>query len=362
MIRKFNFKNIIINKVLLIIIFIHFILYLINCIDFSEYGESIKPVRKITDIDGEIFFGKVWSMAYADGHLFLSERDNNQILEIDISSVPKLINIYGRPGQGPGELLENSYINVQKGYLYIQELSGMTVYNINDKSYCNRKTLKSARIGSLEQWGVDAEQGIFYGYNVAREKNRTIVSVDRNDSSLNTFGGFLPVNKNRSKYMANHRMVTLSPKGEVLSVSQEQAVIEKYTKSGRLLSKLDLRETNLIVKNTNNTQAIIYKKDYFSKGSKNVGFANVRHIDMAGDTLYILFNGYDYKGYRNIFDRKLTEYIITVDVKDDKMKGIKTFSFPKKDFGAGAFCVISTEKIAVYNNSTGEVEIYRLNF
>jgi len=100
----------------------------------------------------------------------------------------------------------------------------------------------------------------------------------------------------------------------------------------------------------------------FATTPTSVCFGNVPSIGIVEDTLLILFRGYDYKGYRPPMEKKQTFYLITLDVKRNKLKELKTFAFPKEGFYSEAFCAISAKEIALYNSNTGEIEFYELTY
>jgi len=328
-----------------------------------QSDNAITPYKKITSLNDTLFFDQVYSMCYNSGYLYFPETKNKRVLKFSIGPKPKLVRIFGCQGQGPGEVMRTDYIVVKNSNLYIEDISEIDIFSVDTGWVkCTGKLPKGCH-SPLLQFGVNSK-GEFYKY-ITSAVGDAIGMLNKNGELIKKFGKYFPVQTGRKKYLANKRLITVTSNDEIVAVAQQQAIIEKYSPAGDLISRIDLRETNHAVQRTDYFCQYIFKKELLPQGKTNVTILNIFQIQVLDDVLYFIFNGYDSVKRSNspysMFDIDMERYLIAVDISGNKMREKKMFSLPKTNFSGFSFQVLPGNEVVIFNEITYALEFYKLD-
>lgn len=143
--------------------------------------KNLLPIFTIDELNDSTFISNASDLFISNGFIFVTDKKNSRIIEID--TLYNVINIFGNYGKGPGELISPSYIQQFNDSLFIYDeyKNIILVYTI-DGNYLRDIKLKYPIFGNF---CISENSHIYYYYTYS---NSPFLEVDSNGNIINTFG------------------------------------------------------------------------------------------------------------------------------------------------------------------------------
>lgn len=304
---------------------------------------EIKPFRFIESVRDSLYLSSVEDIAYVPNRgFFISLIKERMLVHLDENL--NFIKTIGRSGEGPGELSFPSELVYNADSLYVKNSRSIEVFTL-DGEY-----IRTIHI-PINIFGFGTDGHFLYISTHAGEN--PLFKFDLNGRKISSFGEQHKPSKTNYFRRLNYRYVAVDNRKEIIAALTTEPVFEKYSDTGRLIQKIDIREIPII------------KDRYVITRSKNEEHEKKNEFRMVN----ILYDGYacfrDGKLYLPLSLSGPTSYILILDAGGSTMRPLEILQATgMNDYDKVALHSIGVSddgKMLAYDSVSGGILVYDLN-
>ncbi len=245
--------------------------------------QTLKPTSALSAINDSLFVTDgVLEMVATDDIFFLSDMTSGHSLILDqdfslISSIPH--------GLGPGEIMESFNAQIIEDRLYVFDSQKQAIHKYDLKGAHINTLRPPAELGMsfIDKISINSLEEVFGN---SLDTDSSIVYIDKDMKLAKRYGTMVPYENYGHKRALNTKYILAKDNEEILSIWSSSPVIDRYSKDGRLLETLEMKDffqfrIDRMEEMLSSNPSLKYKLIF--------AFYNDLYID--NDKLYILFIG-----------------------------------------------------------------------
>ncbi len=307
--------------------------------------KTLNLIKEIEQLDGR-YISDVRGLTNDENYIYISEYNLNQIFKISKNSL-KLESVYGRYGEGPGELTGASEIYIENGMLYVENdfKRAIEKYNTSNKSHVKTIKLPNSLNDADFILNFLVKEGSCYISTVS-SKSTSINTFDENGQITQKGGEVFTFDDNMSQFLIrNGRHLSMLGSDKIIAVSNNLPIIELYDLSLNIKNVYDYTNASELIQK--NIEHINLKSNTDDENSYRI---LAKDISTYKNKLYILFSIYgDGFGFRQ-------NKLIVFNIKENDIVFDNILALDENSI----YNAITVDKnsIIAFNYTTSSIQIF----
>jgi len=201
--------------------------------------KTFVEIDSLRDLDSNKYFKRINGITASNNKLYVSDSDVGRVIVFD--SNLKLLKIFGKNGQGPGEFIFPCCINVTNDKIFVGDAARQDIQAFDlTGNYLSKIT---AKISANFQYSANT----YNQFILSDAANNNLIKIeDINGNIIKQFGALIS-GESKNRNSAIH--IVSDEEGNIYTCFYELPVMRKYSKEGVFIWEKDLRTLENINRN-----------------------------------------------------------------------------------------------------------------
>jgi len=233
----------------------------------------------ISQLSDSSFFGYLRSFVCYNDNILMAESDRAQIFVLDKDL--QLVNIIGSLGRGPNELMGANYFHIHKDTIIASDLGNNRVQFFNILSGDHLGYVH----GLMDHFPTTLRARFIYKDSIfigSAEKDSSLVIFDLKSNKSTKFGERYEFGSETRNRIRNYSKNIFSYGDNIISISDNQPLIERYDYEGNIIEKYDYSDIPLVKEILNEIEKVTY--------AENSYFVTVTDCNIFENRLFLLLS------------------------------------------------------------------------